>query len=72
MNLKNVFLDLLVAGSDTSSCSLKFAMLFMIKYPEVQERMRQELQKEFGQGGAVPDFEDAVKTPYTQVNIDIK
>ena len=65
LNFKNVFLDLMVAGSDTTACTLKFAMLIMIKYPEVQKKMREELAKEFG--SAVPDFEDADRTPFTQV-----
>jgi hypothetical protein len=38
------FLDLLQAGSDTTSAFMECIILYMILYPEVQEKVNQEIQ----------------------------
>lgn len=43
-----VALDLFVAGSETTSNTLEFAILYMILYPEIQEKVRQEIDAEVG------------------------
>ena len=47
-NLKHILLDFLVAGSETSSNTLMWIMLFLMKYPDVQEKLVNELSKSFG------------------------
>lgn len=47
-NLKHILLDFLVAGSETSSNTLMWIMLFLMKYPHIQERLVKELSKSFG------------------------
>jgi len=38
-NLRNICVDLFFAGSETTSSTLKWALLFMILYPEVQQKV---------------------------------
>jgi cytochrome P450 len=40
--------DLFIAGGETTVTSLRWALLCLAKYPEVQERLRQELVDTFG------------------------
>lgn len=39
-------LDLLVGGSETSSKTLSFGILYMLLNPDVQEKVQQELDRE--------------------------
>ena len=39
-NLKNVLFDLFLAGSETTSTTLTWSMLYMIKYPEIQAQVQ--------------------------------
>ena len=39
-NLKNVMFDLFLAGSETTSTTLTWAALYMVRYPEVQKRVQ--------------------------------
>jgi len=40
LNLINVIIDLFIAGSETTSTTLNFAMLYMILNPDVQNKVR--------------------------------
>ena len=39
-NLRNIFLDLFIAGSETTSSSLKWAVLYMALNPDVQAKLQ--------------------------------
>jgi len=39
INLLNLLLDLFVAGSETSSSTLNWAMLYMLLNPEIQKKV---------------------------------
>jgi hypothetical protein len=39
-NLRNVFLDLFFAGSETMSTTLRWAVLYMVIHPEVQVKIK--------------------------------
>ena len=39
-NLKNVMFDLFLAGSETTSTTLTWAALYMVRYPDVQRRVQ--------------------------------
>jgi len=41
-NLRNIYADLFLAGSETMSSGLKWAMLFMVNNPDIQERVQVE------------------------------
>ena len=44
-NLKVTLFDLFVAGSETTSTTLTWAALYMVRYPEVQAKVQEELDK---------------------------
>ena len=44
-----VLLDLLFAGIETTSTALTWSVLYMIKYPEVQKKVQQEILTTIGQ-----------------------
>jgi len=47
-NLRSSILDLLIAGSETTSTALTWAVLFMIRYPDIQKKVQQELDQVVG------------------------
>ena len=67
LNLKNTLFDLFLAGADTTSSTLNWAMLYMILHPEVQEKVRQEIKTNIG--ARVPKVNDRNNTPYTEAVI---
>ena len=38
-NLRNIYFDMFLAGSETTSSTLKWALLFMVLYPEIQQNV---------------------------------
>ena len=64
LNLVNALLDIFVAGSDTTSTTLNWAMLFMIQHPEVQTNVRQELCQKIGMKKAKMSERSLI--PYTE------
>ena len=42
-NLESVILDLMIAGIETTSTALTWGTLFMIKYPDIQRRVQNEI-----------------------------
>ena len=57
--------DLFIAGSETTSTTLTWAALYMVRYPEVQRRVQEELDREVG-GDREPKMEDRLNLPYTE------
>merc|ERR1712212_90334 len=47
-NLANTLYDLFLAGSETTSTTLTWALLFMARYPKVQKRVQDELDAVVG------------------------
>ena len=64
LNLLNTLLDLFIAGSDTTSNTLNWAMLFMIQNPDDQVKVREELLKNIGFKKA--KMSERNLTPYTE------
>ena len=62
-------LDLLFAGTDTSSAFMEWAVLYLMKYQEVQEKAFQEIKKTIGLDRS-PRLTDKAKTPYCQAVIE--
>ncbi|ODN04836.1 Methyl farnesoate epoxidase [Orchesella cincta] len=58
-------MDLFVAGSDTTTNTLRFVILYLILHPEVMEKCQKELDTEIGQGRQV-GIPDKEKLPYLQ------
>ena len=47
-NLANTLFDLFLAGSETTSTTLTWAVLYMARYPEVQRKVQDELDRTVG------------------------
>ncbi|XP_041477576.1 cytochrome P450 2J4-like [Lytechinus variegatus] len=63
-NLRKSIMDLFFAGSDTTSTTLTWAILFMIAYPEVQSRVQAELDQVIGRDRNAK-LDDRPNLPYT-------
>ena len=68
LNLVNVLIDFFIAGSETTSTTLNWAMLFMIQYPDIQDKVRKELEAVTG-GSRMPTMSDRLDTPFTEAVI---
>ncbi|XP_028666621.1 cytochrome P450 2J4-like [Erpetoichthys calabaricus] len=67
-NLAYCLLDLFVAGTETTSTTLRWALLYMMKYPHVQEQVRAEIDSVIGRERP-PSMEDRTNMPYTDAVI---
>ncbi|XP_028818305.1 cytochrome P450 2J2-like isoform X2 [Denticeps clupeoides] len=57
-------LDLFLAGTETTSTTLLWALLFLVKYPDVQEKVQAEIDSVIGQSRQ-PMMSDRPDMPYT-------
>nr|XP_033772187.1 cytochrome P450 2J2 isoform X2 [Geotrypetes seraphini] len=67
-NLLQSTLDLFVAGTETTSTTLRWALLHMAMKPEVQEKIQAEIDRVVGLSRQ-PVMEDRPKMPYTNAVI---
>ncbi|NXE53569.1 CP2DH protein, partial [Casuarius casuarius] len=67
-NLRLVTADLFAAGSETTSTTLRWAFLYMLLHPEIQNKVQAEIDKVIGRERS-PTMEDQVNMPYTNAVI---
>jgi cytochrome P450 len=65
-NLANTLFDLFGAGSETTSTTLTWAALYMIRYQDIQSKVQEELDRVVGTE-TEPSMTDRPNLPYTEV-----
>lgn len=65
LSLRNIIIDMFFAGSETTSTTLTWCMLYMAKYPDIQKKVQQELNQIQG----TITLADRQSTPYTEATL---
>ncbi|KAI9547362.1 hypothetical protein NQZ68_018591 [Dissostichus eleginoides] len=66
-NLLQTVLNLFSAGTDTTATTLRWGLLFMAKYPKIQDQVQEELSRVIGSRQA--QVEDRTSLPFTDAVI---
>ncbi|XP_046852393.1 cytochrome P450 2D4-like isoform X2 [Xenia sp. Carnegie-2017] len=67
-DIKDLMIDVTLAGSDTTSSSLSWFILYMTLYPETQQKIHEEIVHALGRD-KLPRMDDADNMPYLQATI---
>ncbi|XP_053132113.1 cytochrome P450 2W1-like isoform X3 [Hemicordylus capensis] len=62
-NILATVLDLVMAGTETTATTLQWAILLMMKYPEIQQKVQEEIKRVLG-SERPPTFEDKKWMPF--------
>ncbi|XP_015680049.1 cytochrome P450 2J5 [Protobothrops mucrosquamatus] len=66
--LQVLLFDLLIAGAETTSGTLQWALLYLVAFPEIQEKCWKEIDTVLGNKARVK-CEDRIRLPYTNAVI---
>ena len=65
VNLRSTLSDILQAGTDTTSITMSWAMVYLTNYPDIQRKIQEELDQVVGRSRA-PQWSDKQNLPYTE------
>jgi cytochrome P450 len=69
VNIRNQVITFLIAGHETTSGALSFALYYLSRHPEVAEKARAEVDAVWGSAD-VPEFEQVAKLRYVRRVLD--
>ena len=64
-NLEANLMDLLIAGTETPSTAINWSVLFMVRYPDIQDKVYQEISNVIG-SDCLPSINDRTHLPYVE------
>ncbi|CAB3986821.1 steroid 17-alpha-hydroxylase 17,20 lyase-like [Paramuricea clavata] len=64
-----LMLDVAFAGADTTSASLAWFFLFMVRHQDIQKKLHEELDRAVMENGCLPSSVDPDEMPYMQATI---
>ncbi|XP_071108290.1 cytochrome P450 2C23-like [Haliotis cracherodii] len=67
-NLEKVIGDLFLAGTETTATTIRWGVLLLMKYPDIQEKCFQEIKMNIGQE-RLPLMSDKLELPYVEATI---
>ncbi|XP_071093054.1 cytochrome P450 2J4-like [Haliotis cracherodii] len=68
-NFLRLIVDLFLAGTETSSTSVNWALLYMMKYPDIQKKCQEEIDNNIGRGRMIT-FSDRANLAYVEATIN--
>nr|AIL94136.1 cytochrome P450 CYP3030A1 [Tigriopus japonicus] len=67
VNMRNSMFDLFIAGMDTTATTLSWGLIYMMKWPEIQVKVQEEIARVIGND--TPSLNHRSKTPYVEATL---
>ncbi|XP_078495682.1 cytochrome P450 2C25-like [Ciona intestinalis] len=68
LGLEMSIMDLFQAGTETTSTTLRWAILYMVNNPNIQKKVQQEIDDVLG-FDRLPQYEDRMRMPYCEATV---